>query len=85
MLIREWRWEDVSSEGKVEQGWWGWLMHRHSVSIPSESTQSQLLWLPGEEDEKGPGIQGQFGSFRIRDYRFSDFRTIQTFSRTLSP
>lgn len=61
------------------------LAYAQSVSIPSESTQSQLLWWPGEEDEKGPGIQGQFGDFRIRDYRLSDFRPIQTFSRTLSP
>lgn len=32
--------------------------HWQSVSMGFESTQSQILWWPVEEDEKDPGIQG---------------------------
>ena len=32
--------------------------HWQSVSLGFESTQSQILWWPVEEDEKYPRIQG---------------------------
>lgn len=78
MPIRAWLWEDVSSEEKVEQGWWGWLMHGQSVSVSSESTQSQLLCWPGKK------MRTVLGSRDSLEASESESETIETTNSLIS-